>query len=297
MRARVFPRWWWRGIPVGCRAVILGVVALASARPALGQVTCRPSEGSSEARLLSFYSVPLAFGSALPTPALTVGQVALALELSHVPTPSADVRRIGECYSAKTENTALSAVLPRPRVAVGLPGGVVLEGSYLPPVTVADATPSLLGVALSFGLPRLGRVVVRGRVHATVGYVDGPITCAASALQGDPSEPCFGAEPSTDRYAPNVYGGELLGEVPLASSWQLHVGAGLARARPRFQVGFADGNGVLDRTRVAREFTALSATVGVSRLLSPRWSVGALGYGVAGDGATVRLTAQWLVSP
>lgn len=131
-------------------ARVVAVLAIALApHVAVGQAVCRPSSGSAEAQLLSYYAVPLAFSSALPTPALARGEVAIALEMTYVPAPASNSQRSDECFVEKSQHTELSPVLPRPRVAVGLPGGVVAEFSYLPPVTVADATPSLLGLALS----------------------------------------------------------------------------------------------------------------------------------------------------
>lgn len=278
---------------VSARALVALLVVSLAPVLAGAQVTCRPSGGSAEAQLLSYYAVPLAFSSALPTPVLARGEVAMALELTYVPSPSANTQRSDECFVAKAQHTELSPVLPRPRVAVGLPGGVVAEISYLPPVRVADATPSLLGLALSYGVPLNPALAVVARAHATVGHVDGAITCSRSSLQNDPAQPCFGTTPSDDRYSPNVYGAEVLAGVQLATGWRAVGGVGVSHARPRFQVGFVNGFDILDDTRIAYEFTRATGMLGFVRDLTARWDVGVLGYGVAGDGATVRLTAQW----
>ena len=285
----------------GAVATLL-LVANATAR---AQVTCRPSPGSNEARLLAHYTVPIAFAATLPSPTLPRGGVSLALEGSWVPTPSRDVRRTDECYAPKDENTGLSPVLPRPRLAVGLGGGVTGELSYLPPVTVADATPSLLGVAISFALGdrtvehvapsarRSRRYLLRA--HATVGYVDGPITCPRSALQDVPTQPCFGTSASNDRYAPNVSGVEGVVMQPLGARWRVLAGAGVSHARPRFRVNFRTGDGLLDRTRVEHDFTTMTALGGITARLSPRLELGVLAYEVIGRNATVRVTGQWRV--
>lgn len=282
-----------RSTAAGC-ALLAGLVAVALPAPPLeAQSTCRPSSSSAESRLLRWFSVPLGFHAALAPEALAPGQVVVALELAAVPQPGADVRRAEDCFVEKGQNTGLSPVLPRPRVAIGLPLDLAAELSYLPPVTVADATPSLLGVALSRSLLARGSSHAQLRAHATLGSVDGPVTCAREALQPDPLEPCFGTEPSTDRYTPNVFGVELLGARRVGAAWRVNGGIGVAHLRPRFQVGFRNGFGVLDATRVTGEYTRATALLGVDRSIGARGAVGVLASGMAGDAVTVRVTGQW----
>jgi hypothetical protein len=276
-----------------CSAVVLaGLLTSTSLAEAQGRV-CRPLPGSNEARLLTHFVVPLAFSSALPLPQFTPGQVAVALETSWLPTPDASVRRSEQCYLDKAENTGLSPVLPRPRVAVGLVGGVAVEASVLPPVTVADATPLLVGLALSYARPLGDRAMLLVRGHTTLGHVDGPVTCARDALQSDPGLPCYGDTPSNDRYAPNVTGGELLIALPRHGAWQAHLGAGVLHARPRFNVNFTNAFGVRDETQLLLTRTAASVTAGLSRRIGPRAAVGLLGYAVPDGGTTLRFTGQW----
>jgi len=287
------PSWWPSPrAGMGSAVVLAGLLMSASLAAAQGRI-CRPSPGSNEARLLTHFVVPLAFSSALPSPQLAAGEVVVALEATWLPTPDASVSRSEQCYLDKAENTGLSPVLPRPRVAVGLPGGVAVEASLLPPVTVADATPLLVGLALSYARPLGERATLLVRGHTTLGYVDGPVTCARDALQDDPSVPCYGDTPSNDRYAPNVTGGELLVDLPWRGAWHAHLGAGVLHARPRFDVNFTNAFGVRDDTQLLFTRTAASVTAGLSRRIGPRAAVGLLGYAVPGDGATLRLTGQW----
>ncbi|MEO7511058.1 MAG: hypothetical protein ABIZ91_04780, partial [Gemmatimonadaceae bacterium] len=164
---------------------------------------CRPPKDSSEAKLLAFFSVPIAFSPAGHAERLAPGAVRLSFDLTWVPTPDADIRRASYC-NRKSENTDLSPIFPRPRLAVGLPGGFFLEGSYMPPITVLDATPNLGSVALGWSrsLSESGDGLgswVTLRAHATMGEVTGPITCSNSALQTTSRvQPCYGNEPSDD---------------------------------------------------------------------------------------------------
>ncbi len=257
------------------------------------QSVCTPSTSSNEARLLAFSAVPLAFASAMPMPRIEAGDIVVGLELAGIPEPSAAIQRSDECFVEKGQNTQLSRVLPRPRLAIGLPGGVIAEVSYLPPVTVADATPSLLGVALGYSVPVRPSLTALLHLHGTVGYVDGPVTCARAALQADPAQPCFGTEPSNDRYAPNVYGAEVLVTRSISPRVNASLGLGVSHLRPRFTVGFRNGLGFLDQTRVEQNFTRATALAGLSTSVTQRLNIGAQVYAVARDGATVRLTTQW----
>ncbi len=276
-------------------ALLMAAFSPWAARSLPAQSVCTPSARSSEGRLLAFSAIPLAFASALPGPALNRGEIVVGLELSAIPEPAASIQRSDECFVEKGQNTQLSRVLPRPRVAVGLPGGVMVEVSYLPPVTVADATPSLLGLALAYTTRVTPAVTAMLRAHGTIGYVDGPVTCARSALQGDPTQPCFGTEPSNDRYAPNAYGLEFLLGTQLSSRVSASLGAGATHLRPRFRVGFRNGFGLLDETRVEQNFTRATLMANLAASMTPRLGLGAQAYAVPRDGATIRLTTQWKV--
>lgn len=279
--------------PGTCSAVAI-LAALTLAHPLVAQrVTCRPSADSNEAELLTRYAVPLTFGAALPSGALRPGAVAIALETTWLPTPPSDVRRSGECYLDKAENTTLSPVLPRPRIAVGLPAGLTAEASLLPPVTVADATPFLAGLALSYARSMNASTSVHARLHGTLGYVDGPVTCSRNALQNDPTQPCFGDTPSSDRYAPNAIGAELLATRAFGTNWSAQLGVGAVHARPQFDVNFTNAFGVVDNTRIRFEDTRASLTAGVARRVHERAAIGVVGYVVPGRTSTVRLTGQW----
>jgi hypothetical protein len=278
----------------GACYVVAVLAAVLLAHPLAAQrVTCRPSPGSNEAELLTRYAVPLTFGAALPSGALRPGDVAIALETTWLPTPPSDVRRSGECYLDKAENTTLSPVLPRPRIAVGLPAGLTVEASLLPPVTVADATPFLAGLALSYARTMNASTTVQARVHGTLGYVDGPVTCSRDALQDDPTQPCFGDSPSSDRYAPNAMGAELLATRAFGTNWSAQLGVGAVHARPQFDVNFTNAFGVVDNTRIRFDDTRAAITAGVARRVHERAAVGVVGYIVPGRTSTVRLTGQW----
>ena len=273
----------------------LSVMALVVLSAPLG-AQCRVARGSNEARLLAYYAVPLVFSPAGELGGLSSGGVRAGLELTYIPTPNPALQHTSSCFRPKQENSDISPVLPRPRVSVGLPGGFFIEATYLPPVTVADATPNLFGLAAGVVRPLRGRFSVALRLHGVIGSVEGPITCPAAALQTtDITEPCFGETPSKDRYHPNAVGLETA--VMWASSGRgaAYAGVGVTSLRPRFQVGFQQANGFFDATRVSVDLTRAAAFLGASYSLSRRLHLAGELYSVPKDLTTVRVGGTLLV--
>lgn len=263
---------------------------------AAGQGVCRPPRNSNEAKLLAFFAAPISFSTGGIIEGLSPGQVRLGVEASYVPSPSRSIQQPDFCHSKKTENTNLSPVFPRPRVAIGLPGGFLLEGSYLPPIEVADAEPNLGSVALSkplslTGSPDRGRVSLLVRAHATFGRVRGSITCPKKYLQQqDLNLACYGDTESSDTYHPNMFGAEAaLAREGAGGRWGAYGSAGANWLRPRFQVGFQYRDGLFDDTKIRVNLTR--ATLGAGawyRVASAAALVGEL-YSVPADATTIRV--------
>src|SRR5688572_19016008 len=235
--------------------VVVAAAGLFAVRAAMAQApVCEPPESSNEAKLLAFFATPISFSTGGLVQPLAPGQLRVAFEATYVPSPSRAIQQPEACYGIKkTENTNLSPVFPRPRIAVGLPGGFLLEGSYLPPVRVADAEPNLGSVALSlpvrlYGTYQQGPLSLLLRAHATIGRVRGSITCPEDKLQRtDPDGACYGSIASSDTYKPNMYGGELaLAKSGPSERWGAYALTGVTLLRPRFQVGFLYGSGAFD---------------------------------------------------
>jgi hypothetical protein len=256
---------------------------------ALGQ--CKVGKETNEAKLLAYYAAPLAFSPSGTLERMTAGGIRAAFELTFIPQPSDQLRKTSVCFLPKDENSQLSPVLPRPRLAVGLPGGFFIEGTYLPPITVNDATPNMASVAVGF-VRQLGqRLGVALRVHGTFGQVKGPITCNADALQmTDPNKACYGTAKSDDTYHPNIAGVE--GAFTWSGSgdrYTGYAGAGFSSLRPRFQVGFQPANTRFDSTRVEVDLTRVSLMAGGRYRVASRLAVTAEVYSVPKDMTTVRV--------
>src|SRR5688500_5642007 len=277
------------GVPGGLALVFAALAPLGAS----GQ--CLPPEDSNEARLLAYYEAPMIFSPQLTPGRMRPGGFAIAGDLTYIPKPDPSLQRTGRCFTPKEESTQLTPVFPRPRLVVALPFGVTIEGSYLPPLKVAGAQANLLSgaVSLSQGVGSWlgGPVTASVRAHGTRGWVRGAITCAKSALQQqDPSDPCYGTRPSRDTFRPNAWGLEaMLSRTMLADRLGVYGGAGMNWLRPRFQVGFTDGTGFVDRTRVEVDLTRAALFAGAEWRLRGMVSATAQLYAVPEDVALFRL--------
>lgn len=251
----------------------------------------RPSKGSNEAKMLAFFAAPLAFSPSGNVGVMRSGEIRVSFDATYVPTPSSDITTPQECYrNDKTENTELSPIFPRPRVAIGLGAGFAIEGMYLPPITVMDATPNLVSFALSYSRG-LGSTTVLGlRGHATIGEVGGPITCSEDVIQSNrPTGSCYAFKPSDDTYKPNMFGAEVfLAFGGRSSKLQGYVGGGMTALRPEFQVGYIDALNNVDDTRLEVSLTRAVAFVGGSYQIAPRFALTGELYSVPEDVTTVR---------
>lgn len=290
------------GRRTGRIGIAVATILLAS-MPAGAQlnVTCRPDKGSNEAKLLAFFATPIAFSPGGIVERLAPGRIRVGFEASYVPPPSKEIQQPEACYGIKkTENTNLSPVFPRPRIAIGLPGGVLLEGSYLPPITVADAEPNLGSVAIArpwrlSGDEERGSLSVLLRAHATLGRVKGSITCPKKSLQTqNPSGACYGSEASSDTYKPNMFGGEAaLAKEGAGGRWGGYVSSGVTWLRPRFQVGFQYEGAAFDDTKIEVDMTRLAASAGAWYRVATAAAITGELYSVPTDATTFRLGAAY----
>jgi hypothetical protein len=273
------------------------LAALGASLPMTLLAQCRPPASSHEARLLAFYEAPIAFSMAVAPERLASGAVRLGGEAIPVPSPDPALQHPEYCYANTRNNTKLAPVFGRPRIAVGLPDGFAIEASYLPDVRVGDAEASVVSGALS----RTQRVpFTRGlvtsmlRVDGTTGRVRGAITCPRSSLQiKDVNVPCYGSEPSQDTFTPNSLGAEgALGVDAWASRVGLYVGGGVRWLRPRFQAGFTDGFGNVDRTTVSVNLVRGAAFTGITWRVRGPFTLSAQLYAVPADVTTTRVAAQ-----
>src|SRR3954471_8621621 len=150
------------------RGLLAGVFLIAGYGTARGQ--CKVSSESNEGKLLAFYTAPIVFSMAGAPEVLPPASLRIGLEGEYIPKPDPTIEQTGACFTQKSEHTSLSPVFGRPRITVAAPFGFALEAAYLPPVTIAKATPNLFSLAvsqsrrLSFGLANGGTTIAL-RLH------------------------------------------------------------------------------------------------------------------------------------
>jgi hypothetical protein len=274
------------------RLVYSLLLALPSA--ALAQGDCFPSEDSNEAKVFAIFGVPLAFGPAEAPAALRQWSFSLAIETSYIPNIDDETATPTVCRPGKgPENTDFASVLPRPRLAVGLPGGWDAEMSWVPPINVNGATPNLLGFSLGKTFA-LGQGMQLGvRVHATTGKIEAPITCDENALE-DPVSECFNGTLSNDRYKPNALGADITAGWSLGGGRVLpFVGTGVNLLRPRFQVHFVNQFGQLDQRKVEVNLERVVMFAGMSWFPAARLGLTGQIYSAPADAVTGRVTISY----
>lgn len=278
------------------RGLLAGLLCFAGLRGAAAQ--CRVDSESNEGKLLAFYTAPIVFSMATAPEEPRPGSIRIGAEGEYIPKPDPAIEQTGRCFTQKSEHTSLSPVFGRPRITVGVPLGFALEAAYLPPVTIARATPNLFSFAISHAHHYEVGPVAHGttlmfRLHGTFGNVKGAITCPRSQLQQtSPSSPCYGTSPSEDTFHPDMLGGEVAaGFTPGDRALSFYLGAGANRIDPHFQVGFTDGNGVVDQTEVVLTDPVVRATVfgGVTAVARRILDVGLQIYSVPSDATLFRL--------
>lgn len=289
-----------RSARIGAWAAATAAAIACAIAPAAAQ--CIPPANSNEAKLLAFYSAPIAFSPDAAPEVLAAGAVRLSFEVEPMPTPDPSIEQTGYCFSSKSEHTRLSPIFGRPRVTVGLPAGFSVEASYVPPIHLYDADPQLGSFALAHAQrlraqPWGGRLTLLIRAHGTVGQVRGPITCPARGLQTeDPGSPCFGTVPSRDTFHPYMVGGEAtLSFATAGGRLAVYAGGGANVLRPRFQVGFVNGDDIADSTRVQVNLTRATVFGGVTARITRAFTLSGQVYSQPADVTTIRFSAGYLL--
>ena len=165
-------------------------------------------------------------------------------------------RRVG-FNGTKVEDMNRVDVMPRPRLAVGLPGDLTLELAWVPPIEVEGVTPNLLAVAVERPVFDRQRLILGLRAHGQLGGTEGDYTCSehdASYPPGSEDNP-FGCEaPSSDTATLDTLGFGLTGGYRIGGDRgaTLHFGAFANHMDREFQVD-ALTYGLRDRTRLVTD--------------------------------------------
>src|SRR3979409_1789567 len=157
------------------------VAAMLAVAAETGSAQCRVTSESNEGKLLAFYTAPIVFSMATAPEVMRPASIRIGAEGEYIPKPNPAIEQTGACFTQKSEHTSLSPVFGRPRITIGGPFGFALEAAYLPPVTIARATPNIFSFGVSQAHHFAAGPVTTGttvmlRIHGTFGNVKGAIT-------------------------------------------------------------------------------------------------------------------------
>jgi hypothetical protein len=274
---------------------LLCLLLLAVPSSALAQGDCFPAGDSHEAQAFGILAVPLAFGPASAPAKMRPWSLRVALETSYVPNIDDSTATPTVCRPGKgPENVNIISLLPRPRLALGLPAGLILEASWIPPVTVNGAEPNLFSASLGTTLALGQRGMLLGlRMHATAGVIHAPITCDKDALRDALSE-CFNGTLSNDEYHPNTFGADAsVGWSVGGGRFQPFLGGGYNLLHPRFRVNFTNQFGETDRRRVEVDLNRAVLFAGATWFPASRLGISGQVYSAPSDAVTGRITVSY----
>ena len=255
-----------------CTAILVSLVGVAT--PAVGQPVLEGTEALDFDRPEAWAmkrSASLTLLTALGPPRNREGGVVeVALELAWNPDLSEEERRVG-FNGTKVEDLNRVAVVPRPRITVGLGHNWSLDAAYLPPIEVEGITPNVASVAIERPVWSAQGWAVGIRGHGQAGTVKGDITCTEHEAGIPPGEPGneFGCEePSQDEVILNYAGFGLTGGYRFADTNDsaFHFGVFANYMDLEFQVD-ALTFGIRDRTTLVTEGWTYSLTAGFSLAL------------------------------
>ena len=272
------------------RAMMCGAVLL-PAMAGAQTITEKHSWSDPEGRIMGYYSAALAFTS-ISAPRAGARGLEAALELTYLP-PLSEAQRSGGF--SKTESTNLMPVVPRPRIAYGLPWDTRFEASYVPPLKVFGVRASLLSVALSHPMLQTGRVNLTARIAGSSSRVVGPITCN-KAIEDEPggrvffSKVCHGRE-SEDAFHAPALSLEVLGTRSVTGPFLPYAGLGVRSEHDKFKVGVKRFNGSPDPDHPTLEMSVTRpyGMLGATWMRSPRTSLSGELFYAPGSLLTIRL--------
>jgi len=280
------------------RAVALaGLAAAVLPGRALAQGDCYPGPASNEAAVFGTKSVALAY-TALRAPGAARAFLP-GVEVSYVPAVDDETATPTICRPGKgPENANLLAVVIRPRLAIGLPAGFLLDLSWIPPVRVGGVKSNLFGLALGWTRPLGGSgTAIAIRAHGTFGTINAPITCPENAL-ADPASECYQGTESDDEYHPNVFGVDAaIGFGRADARVRPYAGLGYNRLQPRFMVNFTNRQGQTDNRKVIVDLDRAVLFAGADWALAEGFALKGEIYAAPADAVTGRVMAEIRVGP
>lgn len=259
------------------RALICLVLAM-TAGPAEAQVVIEDHEvldrERPEAWAMNFLAASTYATGSTADAGLAPGRWQLELHLAQIPHLDERQRTVG-FSGTKAEDLNKAPVSGRLQFRIGLPGNLVAELGFTPPVSVNGVRPSgLVAAALGRPIVEHGPWRIVGRVFGQTGSVQGDITCPAGlAGSADPAINAYACQaPSRDRMTLNAYGLDVAGGVQ-HGPWHAHADLGVVRSELAVRLD-ALTSGFRDRSYLTATSVRPYLAIGLDRDLSARWRGG-----------------------
>jgi hypothetical protein len=229
-----------------------------------------------ESWALEYFAAATTFTGLGPPKVRKPGTIEVALEVGWIPYLRMDQRRVGFDGTA-LEDLNKTLLLARPRLVLGLPGGVSAEVGWIPPIEIHGGTSNLISAALERPFVEGRRLTLGLRAYGQLGHAKGDFTCPKDVVAeepGSPGNPQGCEAPSKDTSTLDVAGAALTGGLRLGERGEaLHFAVGGTYNDLEFQVG-AVTFGHLDDTRLATHGWTGWVAAGVGGPLGERFWFG-----------------------
>ncbi len=266
-----------------CTARAAQMIAVAALLGAGSQAVAQPVEyidfDRPEAWALKYFNAVSAF-TPLGAPVVRKpGSLDLGLEAGWIPYLSESQRTVG-FNGTKVEDLNRFPVYGRPRVFLGLPGGITAEAGWVPPIEIKGSKANLLDMALERPFIDKAPWTVGLRLYGQVGHGEGDYTCpedAASQPPGSAGNPYKCDEASHDIATLDYAGAALTAGVKLGGGATLHFAGGGTYNDVQFQTHAITG-GVPDNTLLITHGWTGWVAAGATLALGARTSVAFEGF-------------------
>jgi hypothetical protein len=263
-------------------AVVFSIASLsAGAQPIVRGTQRLTSERPETWAIRYFTSITLLSGLGVPRwrPA---GSVLIGAEGAWIPRLSTEQRRVG-LNGTRLEDLNKAPVFLRPRLTIGMPGGIAATAAFVPPIEMFGVRSKLLALAFERSVHDSESWAMGLRAFGQVGTAEAAITCSGERAfpPGSIQNPSGCLAASSDVASLGYAGLELSAGGGREARVEPHIAVSANYLHNRFQTNarrfdFLDGvrTELIDRTVQRSGGFTVAATVGLGFRLGDRLDMG-----------------------